>query len=157
MQATYIFKTSKNLALVIAIISFSVLKSFAQDLELHKWEHRILIIKTSDENSENYQNQIKEFKKSTQELKDRKFVFYQIIRNDFVCINYENNEQNTSGKISKDLYETTLNNKVNFEVILIGLDGGVKLQQTELLKKEDLYKIVDAMPMRGYELRKKKN
>ena len=49
-----------------------------------------------------------------------------------------------------------LNEKEDFEVILIGLDGGIKLQRTKILTKEDLFKITDSMPMRRDELTRKK-
>ncbi|MDZ7613823.1 MAG: hypothetical protein U5K51_09060 [Flavobacteriaceae bacterium] len=46
---------------------------------------------------------------------------------------------NDSGKISGNLTKKILNDKENFEVILIGLDGGIKLQQTEILTKEEIF------------------
>ena len=59
--------------------------------------------------------------------------------------------QRDAGKLTEEV----LNEKEDFEVILIGLDGGIKLQRTELLTKEDLFKITDSMPMRRDELTKK--
>ena len=38
-------------------------------------------------------------------------------------------------------------------MILIGLDGGIKLEQTTILKKKELFRIIDSMPMRMEELR----
>jgi hypothetical protein len=42
----------------------------------------------------------------------------------------------------------------NFEVFLIGLDGGIKIKQTKPITLEELYQKIDAMPMRRSELRK---
>ena len=127
----------------------------AQNLEKHTWKNRILIVKTSDSASEIYQEQIKEFKNAADELKDRKFVLYKITGDDFELINFANDELNDAGKIAGKPLEMILNDKENFEVILIGLDGGIKLRQTEVLTKEALFNIVDAMPMRRNELNKK--
>ena len=44
-----------------------------------------------------------------------------------------------------------------FEVILIGLDGGVKLRKSELLSSEELFTVIDGMPMRRAEIRRSKN
>ncbi len=124
----------------------------AQNLEKHTWKNRILLVKTSDSASEIYQQQIKEFDNATDELEVRKFVLYKITGDEYEMINYENPTLNDSGKIASKSTEMTLNDKENFEVILIGLDGGVKLRQTDVLTKEALFNIVDAMPMRRNEI-----
>mgnify|MGYP000892552319 CR=1 FL=1 len=82
-------------------------------------------------------------------------MLYKITGDHFELINFENPELNDSGKITGKPIGMTLNDKENFEVILIGLDGGIKLRQTEVLTKEDLFNIVYAMPMRRSELSRK--
>ena len=139
--------------IILGCVSFVNLN--AQNLEKHTWKNRILIVKTSDSASELYQEQIKEFRNAADELKERKFVFYKITGDHFELIDYVNSELIDSGKIAGKSIGMTLNDKDNFEVILIGLDGGIKLQQTEVLRKEALFNIVDAMPMRRNELSKK--
>ena len=127
----------------------------AQNLEKHTWKNRILVIKTSDSASEIYQEQIKEFENAPEEMSVRKFVLYKISGDAYEMVNFENPELNDSGKITGKQIGKALNDKDNFEVILIGLDGGIKLQQTAILTKETLFNIVDAMPMRRYEINKK--
>ena len=124
----------------------------AQNLEKHTWKNRILIVKTSDSASAIYQEQIKEFSNATDEMKVRKFVLYKITKDHFEMIDFTNPELIDSGKITGKPIGMTLNDKENFEVILIGLDGGIKLRQTEVLTKEALFNIVDAMPMRRSEI-----
>lgn len=126
-----------------------------QNLEEHSWKNRILLVKTDDRSSEKYQEQIKEFENSNEDLSIRKFVLYKIAADDFELINFSNAELNDSGKITGKDLKMSLNAKENFEVILIGLDGGIKHRQTEVLKKEALFNIVDAMPMRRNEMNKK--
>ena len=127
----------------------------AQNLEKHTWKNRILIVKTSDSASAIYQQQIKEFRNATDEMEVRKFVLYKIDKDDFELTDFTNPALNDSGKIAGKPIEKTLDKKENFEVILIGLDGGIKLRQTEVLTKEALFNIVDAMPMRRNELSRK--
>jgi hypothetical protein len=43
-----------------------------------------------------------------------------------------------------------------FSVVLIGKDGGEKLRRTTPLSPEELFAIVDAMPMRRAEIRERK-
>ena len=44
--------------------------------------------------------------------------------------------------------------KQHFTFILIGKDGGEKFRSTEVVSLVKLYGLIDAMPMRKYELRK---
>ncbi|WKK67521.1 DUF4174 domain-containing protein [Lutimonas zeaxanthinifaciens] len=126
-----------------------------QNLEKHTWKNRILVFKTTDSALQIYQQQVKEFENSEAELKDRKFVLYRITGADFERIDYTKDALTDSGSISGTSLEKIFNAQEHFEVVLIGLDGGVKLRQTEVLSKEDLYGIVDAMPMRRSELNRK--
>ena len=42
---------------------------------------------------------------------------------------------------------------MTFEVVLIGLDGGIKLRQTKLVSLDKLFTLIDGMPMRRNELK----
>ena len=127
----------------------------AQDLKNHRWEDRILIIKTLDATNEQFLAQLAEFKNTNEEMKERRFVLYTILGDVYTQINYKNPKQlyttdKTSGRLANILDDNKL-----FEVILIGLDGGIKLRQTKVLTKKELFDTVDSMPMRRSELRKK--
>ncbi|MEO9894421.1 DUF4174 domain-containing protein [Aurantibacter sp.] len=145
-----------KLILVLQCMCFSILNLAAQDLQKHIWENRILIIKTDDENSKIYKEQLNEFKNSIQDQIERKFVLYQVIGDSFVFRNYKNSALNSSGLVTEEFTKTMLRKNNNFEIILLGLDGGIKLRQTRLLKKNRLYEIVDSMPMRSAEIKNKK-
>ena len=129
------------------------MSTYGQKLEKHQWTNRVLIVKTVDVQSNKYQEQVKEFTNSTEELIDRKLILYKINKEDFTLTNYQNSALNSSGKVSKKLAEGILNEKDNFEIILIGLDGGIKLQHTEVLTKQELFNTIDAMPMRRNEIK----
>ena len=127
--------------------------TYGQDLEKHQWKNRVLIVKTLDVQSKKYNNQLKEFRNSTEALINRKLILYKIVEDDFTLTNYNNSRLNSFGKVSGKLAESILNAKENFEVILIGLDGGIKIQQTKVLTKENLFNTIDAMPMRRNEIK----
>ncbi len=128
-----------------------ILKTNGQSMEKHRWENRILIVKTFSEQDPMYQEQLKEFSDSNIDLKERKIVLYEIVGNKYKMTDYQ--------KLSTDIYWQNLQNInediFDFEVILIGLDGGVKFKKTDILRKEELYSIIDRMPMRSEELRKR--
>jgi hypothetical protein len=47
--------------------------------------------------------------------------------------------------------------KKDFQYLLIGKDGGVKIRQNRFLPNEQLFATIDAMPMRRQEMRYKDN
>lgn len=144
--------TIRLILIIIIIGCASFMNLNGQNLKEHKWENRILIVSTSDIKSTKYQEQLNEFKNSVEDLIDRKLIVYKVIGDDFEWVDYQNSTLNHSGKIAKKLGLEILNKNAIFEVILIGLDGEIKLQQTEILIKEALFRIIDSMPMRRAEL-----
>ncbi|MBG7611245.1 DUF4174 domain-containing protein [Polaribacter sp. BAL334] len=42
-----------------------------------------------------------------------------------------------------------------FTITLIGLDGGIKLEQNRVISSEKLFTIIDGMPIRKREIRNK--
>ena len=137
---------------VVLISCLSIINMNAQDLQKHQWKDRIIVVKATDIASEKLQAQLKQFEDSSEEMIERKLVVYLVTEADFTFINYKNKAFNREGKVSGKLAKI-LNSKEDFEVLLIGLDGGIKLRQTDILTKEKLFSLVDAMPMRSNELR----
>lgn len=127
--------------------------SNAQSLSSHQWKDRLVVIYSDDPTNSTFQNQLNELKKESEGIRDRKIVIYQSI----------------NGKVKKGLVENKnwdnpeiefkkLNHSSSkFEVLLIGLDGGVKLRKTDLLTTEELFGTIDQMPMRISEMRRKKD
>lgn len=128
-------------------------KSNGQDLNDFKWKNRILIVKTLKSDSEKFDDQLNELKNSNEEFNERKLVLFTMKKDDFSLIDFTTGESGYSGKVSESISKNILNQSSGFEIILIGLDGGIKLRQGEILLKEDLFRIIDAMPMRKNEMR----
>jgi len=62
-----------------------------------------------------------------------------------------------TGLLERDFVVQTQFGAKLFSVTLIGKDGGEKLRRTTLLAPEELFAIVDAMPMRRAEIRDQKS
>jgi len=123
----------------------------AQDLFKHQWKDRLVLIIAEDENNKTFKQQLTELQKHPQGLNERKLVIYQILPE-----KYTTGIEEENWKISSDLYSTYKALKSDFRVILIGLDGGEKLKQTEVLSAEKLFNTIDSMPMRQSEIRRNK-
>ena len=68
---------------------------------------------------------------------------------------YKTGFGNENWKRSTQLYNRFKKSDSGFEILLLGLDGGVKLRQDELLTVKKLYAKIDAMPMRQREIESK--
>lgn len=138
---------NKIILFFVMIIGVS-LNSLAQDLSLHQWENRLLLILSDAQESELAIKQIETLQKDVSGLKERKLVVYRATSKEYLK-GLMTGEWNQSEKLHK------IYNKSNeaFKVVLIGLDGSVKMTKTSLLYKEELYGKIDSMPMRMNELK----
>lgn len=125
---------------------FSVSISFGQDLKQYRWVQRVLIVTAKDTHL--LKEQMDSLSKDIKGLQERKLAIYQVTPN-----GYAKGTRITNWTKTKDFYQRITKRKKDFEVILIGLDGGVKLRQTELLTLEKLFTLIDGMPMRRAEIR----
>lgn len=124
----------------------------AQDLSQHQWKNRLLLVITDDTNTTVFQNQIKALELQKTELEDRKLIIYQITPTHF-----KSGISNNSDWMKRpELYQDFKTSDKAFEVLLIGLDGGVKLRQNTVLTAQTLFNTIDAMPMRRSELKNDK-
>lgn len=134
--------------IIFAFISINMNQLNAQNIESHKWKSRVLLVLTDDLSSTVFKNQIEELQAHENGLKDRKLMIYQIKKDGFKSGLTETG----AWQKSTQAYKKYKKSKTDFEVILIGLDGGVKLTETDLISCETLFRIIDVMPMRQSEL-----
>ena len=149
-MALKIFKLKNRLFLIILITTMAMTLN-GQNLKEHLWENRIVLIITSGSESETYTSQIEAFNINSQEFDARKLIIYKVLPNKYKV---ENSEDNSWVSDSR-LYTLYNSNDKDFKIILIGLDGNIKIEQSELLTTKDLFATIDSMPMRRSELRNK--
>lgn len=127
----------------------------SQDLSQHQWKHRLLLIKASDNNSKACHEQMAKFTAKKEEMAARKLLAYVITGTTYKQIDFDQTTQPLKSRsLSTQVAKTLLNEQYEFEVILIGLDGGVKLRKTDQLTTDELFRLIDSMPMRRWELEK---
>jgi hypothetical protein len=125
-------------------------------MDNHLWQNRVLVIQSSDIQNEFYINQLSQFIDQEKELADRKMIIYELINNQYRLTDYSKTLLVSEWK-SLGLKSMDIRGSDDFKVTLLGLDGEKKLEQNELLKAKELYRIIDSMPMRQSELRSKRN
>lgn len=141
----------------VTIISFFVCSGLccAQSLDAHRWENRVVIIKSSgDSTTEPYKEQFGMLEADPTRMEERKLILYLIVEDSYGI--WRPGSEKTIWKPLSNELTKKLDPKKEFQVILLGLDGGVKLHREAVISKEELFRIIDAMPMRISELRGKK-
>jgi hypothetical protein len=122
----------------------------AQHFPQHRWQDRVLLVKTTNVDDDRWENQLAILAADPGGLTERKLVVYQIT-NGYYRKGWQ--PQGDWIKIESNTFLPTTTSQ-GFEIVLIGLDGGVKLRQHKLLPLAELYALIDGMPMRRAEMRK---
>lgn len=108
----------------------------------------MLLIFADDKSSESLKKQLDVLTKDKVGLQERKLKVYQFSENDY-NIGFNTNWKSSTLNINK-----YFSNKEQFKVILVGLDGGIKLKQSKIVSLTKLFALIDGMPMRKAELKK---
>lgn len=143
-QNTCIKITSIFITLVFA--SMTMLQ--AQYLSKHRWKDRLVLLLSDDLANPELRKQQQVLKGLKHELKDRKIVVYTVTP-EFLYTGLKEMNKNRNYTI----YREYKKGKASFQVVLLGLDGGVKLREKRAVKPEELFGLIDRMPMRRAELR----
>lgn len=120
----------------------------SQNLDAYKWKNRVLLVLANDIDDTIYKKQIQELKAHESGLTDRKLLVFQVLNNGYKTGFLES----FTWKKSTQLYKTYKKDNASFEIVLIGLDGDIKLRKTDFLSCEALFGVIDVMPMRQSEL-----
>ena len=136
-----------RILLIISALIFMSQNMYAQSISDFQWENRLILAFTDSVESQIFQKQLKIFKDKREAFEDRKLLFIQVVPNKHRIIFPQ-----TSAWQSSKVFENNKKEEGAFEIILIGLDGGVKLRQTEILETKKLFDLIDSMPMRQAEM-----
>jgi len=137
----------KNLFFIFLIMIFSKFSALhAQNLSQHLWKNRV-ILSLSEDNSA-FERQMLAFKANEKGIYERSLIVYFLKSDEYEQVMPKGDVQK-----SANLFEKYKKANISFELILIGLDGGIKLRQKDFLSCEKLFAIIDSMPMRSSELK----
>jgi len=141
-------KHLKNNGMKIVVISLLAICVMSNPLSPFKWKNRVLLVFS--------ESQEKITKQKTMWFEDRKGLEGR----DLVIFEFNNKHGKTPDHVmlkAKQVnwfYDNYNSEKLEFKVLLIGKDGGVKLEETDYLSKQKLFSTIDAMPMRQREMKK---
>ncbi|MFV8280972.1 DUF4174 domain-containing protein [Christiangramia marina] len=139
----------RNLTLLIIIIFYGM-TSTAQDLQSYKWENRIIVVYSTKSELDLLTNQFDVLTKEPNKLSERKLLLIHASKDRYRTV-FPGESAWINSSLNEDL---RIAPDTGFEIFLIGLDGGIKLRQQEIVQTEKLFRLIDGMPMRRAEIRK---
>lgn len=109
---------------------FQLLSPETADLNQYQWRKRPIVIFTPSQGDSSYRQQIMMLEKAKAALADRDVIVL------------SDTSPSSQGKLRAQFQARS------FQVVLIGKDGGVKLQRDMPISVETLLSTIDSMPMR---------
>ncbi|CAL2093004.1 DUF4174 domain-containing protein [Tenacibaculum sp. 190524A05c] len=145
--------------LLVFVIALCVSILPAQNLDLSKfeWKNRVLLTVSNSNSSSLASEQMTVFNLNAKGFKERKLILFEIQPERYRKFTFNDiSSIKTDWKYSNKPYLKYKSKKARFKALLIGLDGGIKNTKTnKIFTQADLFAIIDGMPMRKRELRKK--
>lgn len=137
----------------IIMILLTTVATVAQNISSHQWKERVLIVLTKDSTSDAFKAQVQQFEDHLPGLEERKLQIYLASPGAYKKNFNANDDDWVPGG---SLYTTYKSKDSSIELVLIGLDGGIKLRTYSLTPMEDLFVTIDGMPMRKSEIKRHK-
>ena len=137
---------------LLSIGSSRIAKAMSIDLSQFKWKNRLLLIFAPNDNHPLFAALHESLSAQKPEVADRDLIVFEVLESGQSRMNMEHLEPQSTDFLRKrfDVHQR------QFTVILVGKDGGVKLNRQDKIDLQDIFALIDAMPMRQEEMRQKK-
>ena len=135
-----------NLRCIVLLLLMLQLNTMSsQDLREFKWKKRILLLMDTKNDLNTRYLQLSEFNARYNEMKER----------DLVLFVYNGKEVLDRDGMITDINPDNLTYGEFQGIILIGKDGGVKFRKKYLVEANEVFDLIDQMPMRRAEMKNK--
>ena len=142
-------------AMLIAVLAIgSSRNTLATPLNLSQfqWKNRLLFLFAPSRNHPLFEPLHTSLAVQKTEAADRDLVIFEILESDPSSMNTNYLDPQAANSLRKKFDVP----RGRFAVILVGKDGGIKLNRREPTQLADVFALIDAMPMRQEEMRQKK-
>jgi len=120
------------------------------DLSRYRWRHRLLLIFSPSAQTPAFEQLANQLKQQREGVTDRDLIVFSIMSHGQSRVG----EDVLSRQAAENLRRRFQVTDEEFRVVLIGKDGTLKLSEPAV-KLSDIFALIDSMPMRQGEMRKK--
>jgi hypothetical protein len=121
------------------------------DLSVFQWKNRLLFLFAPNRNHPMFDALHKSLAARQSEASDRDLVIFEILESAASSMNNESIDSETA-RLLREKFDILQD---EFTVILIGKDGGIKLNRKKQTQLDDIFALIDSMPMRQEEMRQR--
>jgi len=139
------------LTAVLACSIFGGQEALSMDLNQFQWENRLLFIFSPQEGDSFFQALQSEISTQPDEISERDLVVFKIFETGPSYMGTTRIDPQAAAAI-RTKFAAPFG---QFTCILVGKDGGTKLKRHSRVKLEEVFDLIDAMPMRREEMRQK--
>ena len=139
------------LTAVLACALFGGQEALSMDLNQFQWKNRLLFIFAPEEGDSIFQALQSEILTLPDGISERDLVVFKILETGPSYMETTRIDPQTAAAI-RTKFAAPLG---QFTCILVGKDGGTKLKRHSPVKIKEVFDLIDAMPMRREEMRKK--
>ncbi len=111
------------------------------------WEKRVLLLFTPDDGHAGFQQQNRILSEVKDGMAERDMTTIRAMADGTLTV--DNTKQSIA---ATDFYQRYSVRENEFRVILVGKDSTVKLDKKSMVTAAELFELIDAMPMRQYEM-----
>ena len=120
-------------------------------LKDYQWKNRLILAFSPSTEDPGYRAFAKEIAVQAEEVIDRDILVFHILETGEIKLG-ESSLQTGSGDYLRESFSISPG---RFTVLLIGKDGGVKLRREGGVELNEIFSLIDTMPMRQREMREK--
>ena len=141
------------LTLLIGLFSGAALgeDTVSVDLNAYQWKNRLLLLFAASEEDQAYLTLKKEIDRQAMEVKDRDILVFYVLERGESRLGQEHLRPDQALFLKKRLSVPP----GRFTIVLIGKDGGEKIREQSPVDLKEIFAIIDSMPMRQQEMKKK--
>jgi hypothetical protein len=142
-------------AAVIAVVALSVGGSQNErettvDLNQYRWKNRLLLLFAPTRDHPRFDSLHGSLMTRKVDVADRDLVVFEVLESGLSTLDTEPLDPGTAEMLREKFGVA----EGSFSVILVGKDGGVKLDHQDHISLEEIFALIDAMPMRQEEMRR---
>ena len=147
-------------AILLAMLMVSVLSigssrnslAVSLDLSRFQWKNRLLFLFAPSRDHPLFNKLHQSLFSQKAEVADRDLIIFEILESGPSSMNTEYIDPQSAQSL-REKFDIPLG---EFTVILVGKDGGIKMKRQDQTELEDIFRLIDAMPMRRQEMREER-
>ncbi len=135
--------------ILLVLLSMTIPQnSTAQGLDDYQWKNRIVLLVDASADTDALQSQLAELTSDKKALKERDILIFRVTPDAVYAADGSPSKLN-----GKKIYDDCGLDSEFTGTLLIGKDGGVKLKRPFVVSTQEIFDLIDGMPMRKREMR----